>query len=117
MSSQITETVSIPDNSIKIRTIGNYSKVEYGNNIYTDRIGYPSIPSVIKSYAIPIDAYDVRLGSSIAAKSYFPGQYADDDPWKALPAVARIRDDRSDGSACTGMPCTDRYDGFAGRSV
>lgn len=75
LSSQITETVSIPDNSIKIRTIGNYSKVEYGNNIYTDRIGYPSIPSVIKSYAIPIDAYDVRLGSSIAAKSYFPGQY------------------------------------------
>ena len=43
LSSQITETVSIPDNSIKIRTIGNYSKVEYGNNIYTDRIGYPSI--------------------------------------------------------------------------
>lgn len=68
LSSQITETVSIPDNSIKIRAIGNYSKVECGNSIYTDRVGYPSIPSVIKSYAIPIDAYDVRLSSSIVAK-------------------------------------------------
>ena len=42
-------------------------------------------------------------GDEPGRTAYFPGQYADDDPWKALPAVARIRDDRSDGSACTGM--------------
>ena len=58
---QIQISISISTNEYSITNDHGYSRINYGYSFYTDSIGYPEIPVIHKSYAIPIDATDVSL--------------------------------------------------------
>lgn len=61
VSAQIHQVIDIPTSDIKMTQLGAYQKIEYGYSSYTDSIGYPHIPIIIKAYAIPLDAENVSL--------------------------------------------------------
>lgn len=58
---QINQTIDIPTNEIRFTDVNIYKKIIYGDYFYSDNIGTPEIPIVIKSYAIPIDASNISL--------------------------------------------------------
>lgn len=61
VSAQIHQVIDIPAKGIKLKKIGSYHKIEYGHSSYSDSIGYPNIPVIQKSYAIPLDATNLAL--------------------------------------------------------
>ena len=61
LSAQIYQTIDIPIEEVKLKEKGIYHKIEYGYSSYSDSIGYPHIPIVIKAYAIPLDAKTLSL--------------------------------------------------------
>ena len=72
---QINDVVDIPKNEIVIKSKGEYSKIEYGHLFSTENWGHPSIPTVIKSYAVPIDAYDIHIDVSVNNKEEIEGKH------------------------------------------
>ena len=61
VSAQIHQVIDIPAKDIKLKESGIYHKIEYGHSSYSDSIGYPDIPVIQKSYAIPLDAANLAL--------------------------------------------------------
>lgn len=63
---QINDTLSIETESIRIQEIGNYMRVTYRNSSSCDSIGHPDVPVIYKRYAIPLDAQNISLSTSIS---------------------------------------------------
>lgn len=63
---QINDTFSIETESIRIQEIGNYMRVTYRNSSSCDSIGHPDVPVIYKRYAIPLDAQNISLSTSIS---------------------------------------------------
>ncbi|MBQ8593239.1 MAG: VCBS repeat-containing protein [Bacteroidaceae bacterium] len=58
---QIRVTTNLTAEDYTIENDNGYSRIDCGYQFYTDSIGYPEIPVIYKSYAIPIDATDISL--------------------------------------------------------
>lgn len=61
LCAQIQTGANISTEDYSIVTENGFSRINYGYLFYTDSIGYPEIPVIHKSYAIPIDATNVSL--------------------------------------------------------
>ena len=61
LCTQIQTGANISTEDYSIVTENGFSRINFGYRFYTDSIGYPEIPVIHKSYAIPIDATNVSL--------------------------------------------------------
>ena len=69
LCAQIQTGANISTEDYSIVTENGFSRINYGYLFYTDSIGYPEIPVIHKSYAIPIDATNVSLQISTCTTS------------------------------------------------